>query len=137
VRDEDAKEIFDRARAKLVHLDGIENEFAADARRRDNTFEPLRHVCPTEKRTTQKETQEMTQDWTAWDEWCRGIAKEVVGELADEAGAATGQLEAELRQLRSDLSALKAELAVERAAKNFDNVFEIPSGFLRRKDATA
>lgn len=119
-----AQDVLNQARATLARLDGIEDEFAARNSVRDRTFEPLRRVRP---QSAQKEALQMTQqpNWDDWNEWCRTIAAELVGELADEAGQACGELSREIAELREELAQLRASIEVERAARN-SNVVDLP-----------
>jgi hypothetical protein len=123
-----------KSREILTRLEGIEAEYAAENEMRDARHVEMWTVPPITQET--EGTSQMTSTWDEWHAWARSIAVEVCGELADEAGAVTGQLEAELRQLRDELNQLRADIAIERSLRNGD-VVDLPRFIRRRNDNAA
>jgi hypothetical protein len=119
VRD-DAKEILDRARAKLGQLAGIEKIFEADAHKRDKAFEPLRHMCPTAPRSTQApektELEIMQRNFDDWETWLNGHLKNFAQMIGEEIGETDKAVNARLAALEQTIGEMKAEQAVTRAA---------------------
>jgi hypothetical protein len=119
-----ACEIIARARATVARLDNCEVKFSIDAHKRDNAFEPLRHVCPTAARTQEEETQDMTQDWSGWDSWAKWHVERGLERVASVIGEEVAQVESELlkriRALEQKLGDLSAEAEVRRCAEVID-----------------
>jgi hypothetical protein len=140
--DNNARRILDAARANVARISSeLEPAFAADALRRETYSEPVRNLrqaphAPKAQSAAQEEQEIAQQRYDEWREFCRGIAAEVVGELADEAGSAAGDLQRQINELRDDLAQLRTSLDVERAARS-DNVVTLPSGFLRKSRGNA
>jgi hypothetical protein len=126
-----------KARQLLTRLEGIEKIFEADARKRDNTFEPLRYMPPTSREQTKKETQEMTQDWSGWDSWASAHVQQglerAAGILGDEVGRVEAKLLKRIKQLEQAVGELRAEQTVERTAKE---VISLPN-WRKQSDSAA
>jgi hypothetical protein len=130
--DENARDILDQARATLARLEGIESEFAADNEIRDARDAQMWRT------PTQKETPKMTtQDWSGWNTWAEEHVKRGVEELASIMGEEVGKVERglleQIAELREELAQLRAEQVVERAARNLENVVDLPDW--RKRDA--
>jgi hypothetical protein len=130
------QEVLARARATLARLDGIEDEFAADAYKRDNAFERLRHLCPTAPRKQapeETEQQIMQRNFDAWEDCLDVQLKNFADMIGQEIGESDRAINARLAALEQAVGEMKAEQAVTRAAAE---IVELPS-FLTKRDGNA
>ena len=91
-----AKEIIEAARTKLRELDEIENKFAADAYKRDNTFEPLVRDMPAHTTQPKEEPEMQMNDWSGWDAWAEQHVQQGLERAASILGDEVGKVEAKL-----------------------------------------